>query len=158
MLERVRPLDEIEVDIYRKMWGNLAGATEEELDWRPHAEANSVRWVLGHLVWSEEWFHDILHQTGRYLSDELAQSYPLATLDEIRARFDAARDRYRASLIALSEDDLDRQIDYLGAPAKLRDVVTTHTTHLAGGRYQIRYIRGTYSRAHGTNKKAFDRY
>jgi len=31
-----------------------------------------------------------------------------------------------------------------------------HTTHLAGSRYQIRYIRGTHGRDQGTEKSAFD--
>jgi len=28
--------------------------------------------------------------------------------------------------------------------------------HLAGHRFQVRYVRGTYSRAHGTSKAFFD--
>lgn len=32
----------------------------------------------------------------------------------------------------------------------------THALHLAGHRFQVRYVRGTYSRAHGTRKADFD--
>jgi hypothetical protein len=35
-------------------------------------------------------------------------------------------------------------------------LLETHTLHLAGHRFQVRYVRGTYSRAHGTPKAAFD--
>ena len=32
----------------------------------------------------------------------------------------------------------------------------THALHLAGHRFQVRSVRGTYSRAHGTRKADFD--
>lgn len=32
----------------------------------------------------------------------------------------------------------------------------THTLHLAGHRFQVRFVRGMYSRARGTSKAAFD--
>ncbi|GAA4416202.1 hypothetical protein GCM10023187_47440 [Nibrella viscosa] len=40
---------------YKSLWGNLKGITEKEADWKPNAESNSIRWVVGHLCWFEEW-------------------------------------------------------------------------------------------------------
>jgi hypothetical protein len=40
--------------------------------------------------------------------------------------------------------------------ASLLRVLENHVTHLAGHLYQIRFIRGTFSRAQGTDKTAFD--
>jgi len=74
--------------------------------------ANSVRWMIGHLAWFEEWAHDALRSEGRYLID---------------------RD-----------------------PTAYLDLLKTHAMHPAGHRFQVRYVRGTYSRAHGTRKSDFD--
>jgi len=35
-------------------------------------------------------------------------------------------------------------------------LLKTHAMHLAGHRFQVRYVRGTYSRANGTRKADFD--
>jgi len=59
----------------------------------------------------------------------------------------------------LTEEDLKRPIDYFGAgESTVLTVLKTHATHLVGSRYQVRYIRGAYSRAFGTNKAEFDRW
>ena len=158
MIYEVHMLDEIDENTVRGLKTNLQGITEAELDWQPHPEANSVRWIMGHLIWSEEWFRDTLLDTGRYLTDDHALSYDVDSIEEIHERFDRARRSYRAALEGLSAPDLSRNVSYMGEPSDIRRVVVAHTTHLVGSRYQIRYIRGTYSRAHGTDKKVFDRY
>lgn len=156
MLEEVRLLDEIDAIGYQGLWDNLTGITPPELEWRPHPQANSTNWVLGHSVWFEEWVGDALHETGRYLEDEHPTAYRLDGLGEIRERFDRARRRLRDALGSLEEEDLGREVAYFGSPRTIRQVLISHTAHLAGSRYQIRYIRGTYSRAHATDKSVFD--
>ena len=144
-----------------QMWellqSNLSGLTDEEAEWRPHPAANSVRWILGHLLWFEEWAHDAFAREGRYLTDRS----PTAALDgsvaSVLDRFAVARDRYRRRLTALAENDLTAELSYFGQYSVTGlALLKTHALHLAGHRFQVRYIRGTYSRAHGTRKAEFD--
>jgi hypothetical protein len=157
MLPQVRLLDEMDEQMWELLQRNLAGLTEGEADWRPHPSANSVRWMLGHLAWFEEWAHDALRQEGRFVLDRDPTVYLDGTVPELLARFSVARTKYRARIAALEESDLRTDISYFG-----RYVVTglellkTHALHLAGHRFQIRYVRGTYSRTHETRKADFD--
>jgi hypothetical protein len=57
----------------------------------------------------------------------------------------------------LDASDLDRRVTMVGVvTASLLGVLQNHATHTAGHMYQIRLIRGTRSRAHHTDKTAFD--
>ena len=157
MLPELKQLCEIDTINYNSLWQNLRGITEAELDWQPHPQANSTRWILGHLIWLEEWIPDAIAGTGRYLSDKGPLSCTLDSIAEIKSRFDAARERLEQARASLTETDLETEVDFFGAyNLTLPNLFITHTTHLAGHRYQVRYIRGTYSRAHGTNKAEFD--
>lgn len=149
--------DEMDRTTYDFLLHNLEGITDEELDWLPHPEANSARWILGHLLWFEEWASDAIEGTGRYLTDRSPTAVDVPSFDEARRRFDEARERYRRLMGALSEDDAARTIDYFGMfEVSLGHLAQMHALHLSGHQYQIRYIRGTYSRAHGTDKGIFD--
>lgn len=142
---------------YEMLWSNLAGVSEEELDWRPHPAANPVRWILGHLIWFEEWVADAIENTGRYGVDLRPTAVEVATLDEARERFDAGRQRLRSLAGSLDDGELMREVDYFGAGERsLRELIGGHALHMAGHRYQVRYVRGAYSRAHGTRKESFD--
>jgi len=143
--------------MWRSLLFNLAGITEAEADWRPHPAANSVRWLVGHLTWFEEWAHDAIRLEGRYHLDPTPTAYLGGTVSEMLGRFGLARTRYRDRLAELDEDDLGRQLSYFGHyHVSVLDVLKTHALHLAGHRYQVRYVRGAYSRAHGTRKADFD--
>jgi hypothetical protein len=157
MLPEISLLDELDRGTYERLWSNLSGVSADELDWRPHPEANSIRWIVGHLIWFEEWVPDAIDKSGRYLSDRWPTTLELTGLDEMRTAFDGAVERYRAKITGLTEPDLTVEVDYFGAYSlSVRDVLRTHTLHLSGHRYQVRYIRGAFSRAHGKSKAAFD--
>jgi len=48
-------------------------------------------------------------------------------------------------------------LSYFGRyDVSITELLKTHALHLAGHRFQVRYVRGTYSRAHGTRKADFD--
>lgn len=144
---------------YKLLWDNLRDISEEELSWQPHPEANSIRWVMGHLIWFEEWVPDAIAGEGRYLSDKRPTAYKLESLELIKTRFDDARERLEKVAANISDEDLAREVSYFGAyNVSIMTVLRTHATHLAGHRYQVRYIRGTYSRAHGADKSNFDRW
>ena len=157
MQPEVRLLDEMDEQMWNLLQHNLGGITEDEADWRPHPQANSVRWIVGHLAWYEEWAHDALRQDGRYLVDRDPTVYLEGTVTELMARFGAARARYRARLDGLTAADLSKRFSYFGRyDLSTLDLLKTHALHLAGHRFQVRYVRGTYSRAHGTRKADFD--
>jgi hypothetical protein len=60
---------------------------------------------------------------------------------------------------SLNEDDLQKEIDYLGAyNVSIETLIRTHAGHITGHNYQVRFIRGTYSRANNTDKSVFDRW
>lgn len=157
MLAPVQLLDEMDEQMWSLLQRNLTGITEAEADWRPHPDANNVRWLVGHLAWFEEWAHDALFRNGRYLVDRDPTAYLEGSIDELIARFTAARARYRRRLAVLTEADLARTLSYFSRYEVTElDLLKTHALHLAGHRFQVRYVRGTYSRAHGTRKADFD--
>ena len=157
MLPPVKPLDEMDEQMWTLLQQNLTGISEAEADWRPHPSANSVRWLVGHLAWFEEWAHDALGREGRYHLNRDPTVYLDGTIPELIARFGAARARYRARLAGLGDHDLTRQLSYFGRyDVSGLDLLKTHTLHLAGHGFQVRYVRGTYSRAYGTRKADFD--
>ena len=157
MLPEVQLLDDMDESMWVLLQRNLGGLTEEEADWRPHPDANSVRWMIGHLAWFEEWAHDALAQEGRYLVDRDPVAFLEGTVPEVLARFTTSRERYRTRLRELEREDLDRELSYFGRyDVTGLSLLKTHALHLAGHRFQVRYVRGTYSRAHGTSKADFD--
>ena len=157
MLPQVKLLDEMDDQMWSLLQRNLTGITEAEADWRPHPAANNVRWLVGHLAWFEEWAHDALGRDGRYLADRDPTAYLEDTIPEIVARFGAARTRYRARLAQLTDKDLTESLSYFGRyDVSGLQLLETHALHLAGHRFQVRYVRGTYARAHGLRKADFD--
>ena len=157
MIAEIQQLDAMDESMWGLLQRNLTGLTEAEADWRPHPAANPVRWMLGHLAWFEEWAHDALGREGRYLTDRDPTAYLDGTVPELMARFAAARARYRERIAALDEESLGRALSYFGRyDVTERELLRTHALHLAGHRFQVRYVRGTYSRAHGTRKADFD--
>jgi len=157
MLASVGLLDDMDEQMWTLLKRNLGGITEAEADWRPHAEANPVRWMVGHLAWFEEWAHDALGRDGRYLTDRDPTAYLEGTIPEIVARFGVARTRYRARLAQLTDKHLTESLSYFGRyDVSVLQLLETHALHLAGHRFQVRYVRGTYARAHGLRKGDFD--
>lgn len=164
LLHEVKVVEEMGSGHYRGLWGNLRCLTEEEMDWRPHPEANSLRWVVGHLNWFDEWVADAIENKGLYLEPKGGPtSFQEPTVAKQKARFDAAHERLVSLMRGLTPADLKREILYVyneeqdqRPETTIRALLRTHAGHLAGHRYQVRYIRGTYSRAHKTEKACFD--
>ncbi|MBD2701747.1 DinB family protein [Spirosoma sp. BT702] len=157
-LNEVRLLQDMTDYQYKSLWGNLKGITEKEADWKPNPESNSVRWVVGHLCWFEEWMADAIENKGRYLTDKKPMSVQEPTMEAIRTRFDAARTRSTAVVKALAPEILSKKVVFVGrVEVPISNLFQTQVTHMSGHRYQVRYIRGTYSRVFKiTNKADFD--
>ena len=142
-----------------QLWLRLRAVTELELDWRIHEHANTIRWIVFHLLFVEVWTADMLEGTGSYLTNRDPKRYPLRDLAAVRSEYEAAFARTQANLRALETHDLDRKVDMLGVmTVPLLPVLENHVHHIAGHLYQIRMIRGTYAREHGTDKTAFDEW
>src|SRR5215831_15748569 len=157
MVPEVQQLDAMDESMWTLLQRNLSGITEEEADWRPHPAANPVRWMLGHLAWFEEWAYDALGREGRFLTDRDPTAFLDGTVPKLLARFAAARARYRRRIADLDAGALTRSLSYFGKYDVTEiELLRTHALHLAGHRFQIRYVRGTYARAHGTRKADFD--
>ena len=157
MLTEVRLIDEMDEYTCNGLRQNLTGITEGELDWRQHPKSNSIRWIIGHLTWVDQWAVDLINGEGLYLAERVPQTYEPHPLPVLRERFEAAHARYRDRIATLTEPDLARTVSWF----RRSEVTILHmlkhlVLQLAGHRYQIRYIRGTYSREHGTRKVEFD--
>lgn len=156
---RIEWVTENHAELYRQFWYRLGGSADDELDWKIHPDANSIRWIVQHLLFIEEWTADMLEGTGKYLTNKDPKRYDPASLQSIRRRYDKAFARTQRNLTGTLEDDLAREIDMIGViTAPLSYVLNNHVHHFAGHMYQIRFIRGAYSRAHGVDKAAFDRW
>jgi len=144
---------------YNSLWGNLKGLTEQEADWKPNSESNSVRWIVGHLCWFEEWVADAIENKGPYLTDKKPTIVTEPTIEALKARFDAAKARTRSLAEALTPETWNRKVAYVGTnDVPVFNLIQSLVSHTAGHRYQVRYIRGTHSRVFHTNKAEFDKW
>jgi len=150
---------------YQGLWANMQGITEAEVDWKMHPEANTIRWIIGHLTWFDEWVADAMNESGLYTEGQGPQSFQHPSFANMKERFENARNRLTELTGALKPEQLKQPVRFV--PNKkafrydltLHDVILSiHPTHLAGHRYQIRYIRGTYSRFAKTDKTNFDEF
>lgn len=154
-LKAVSFLQEMTDYQYKSLWGNLKGITEKEADWRPNSESNPARWVVGHLCWYEEWMADAIENKGRYLTDKKPMSIQEPTIDALKTHFDAARTRSAELVKTLTPELLNRKVIFVGrVEVPVFNLLQTQLTHMSGHRYQIRYIRGTYSRVFNITSKA----
>jgi len=157
MLDIVRAYDalaEAQVGILRRTLTNI---TAEELDWRPHPAANAIRWILGHHLWYEGWIVDVVEGVAGGRADAVERNRPVVDADGFWAAFTPLVARRRARFAALDADDLERPVTYLDAVGyTVGRTVRTHAAHLTGHIWQVKYVRGAYSRAFGTDKRVFD--
>ncbi len=157
LLHEIKLLSGMADNTFKQLWINLGGITEKELDWKPNKESNSTRWVIGHLYWFEEWLADTIEKKGRYLTDKKPTSIQDISFQEVKMKFEIARNRVSELSKSLNPEQIKSEINYVGRfDLPIRELLQVHVLHMSGHRYQIRYIRGTYSRVHHTNKADFD--
>ena len=140
-------------DSFGWIWGILKGITKKELDWKINKEAHSIRWIIGHLIWFEEWACDAIEETGLYLIKEQPSTlFQADSLEVMKKRFTKAREKYDSLVKNLTLEQIKRPSQYLyndhdkkKADVDLRTILAIHCTHFYGHLYQIRMIRGTYS-------------
>lgn len=82
---------------------------------------------------------------------------PFGTIEDFKEQFETLMQKRQAIYETLDEADLAREFNYLGkATYSVARLIRTHAGHFTGHTWQIRYIRGIYSRAYGTDKTVFD--
>ncbi len=157
LLHEATVMREMAKSSYDFLWQILAGIDEKEADWRPNPESNPTRWMVEHLCWFEEWAADTIENKGRYLTDKKPGKVAEPSLEKLKARFDANRTRTDELVAKLTPEQLKREITFVGRfPSTIQKMLRIHVSHLAGHLYQIRYVRGTFSRVFHTNKAIFD--
>ena len=156
-MQQVKLLQHMSNWEYDSLWKNLTGITEQEADWKPNPESNTVRWVVGHILWFEEWVADAIENKGRYLTDKKPMSVTEPTMEALKARLELAKARTRRLIEGLTPETWSRKVVYVGRfDVPVFNLIQSLVTHTAGHRYQVRYIRGTHSRVFHTNKADFD--
>lgn len=157
MLDIVKNYSDLAVAQYGILSRTLTNVSVDELNWKPHPEANTIQWILGHHLWYETWVADAIKNTGRYLEDSKPLSLSFSTLEDFVTQFES-RSKHRQEVYEnLTEANLEREFSYLGkATYSVAKLIRTHAGHFTGHTWQIRYIRGIYSRAYGTDKTVFD--
>jgi hypothetical protein len=147
VIPQVQLITELDASVWRLLIQNLSALTDAELDWRPHPAAGSIRGIVGYLAWFEEWTTDALWGDGRYVTDNGPRPYTDLPFVEVRGRLEMANGRYRRRVDELREKDLRRRISFLRKQElSVLDLLRMHPLHVAGHRFQIRYIRAAYSR------------
>lgn len=157
MLDIVRAYDalvEAQIGILRR---TLTAITADELGWRPHPAANDIRWILGHQLWYEGWVVDVVDGVAGGRDEAGNRCLQVVDADGFWKAFEPLVARRRARFAAIEAGDLDRAVTYLEADGyTIGKVVRTHAAHLTGHTWQVKYVRGAYSRAFGTDKRVFD--
>ncbi len=157
MLDIVRHYDalvEAQIGILRR---TLTAISDAELDWCPHPQANPIRWILAHHLWYEAWVPNVIDAAHGASSERRLADPDVVSAEDFWARFEPLVERRRWRYARLSDADLTRPVDYLGAPGyTVGRLVRTHAAHFTGHTWQVKYVRGAYSRAFGTDKRVFD--
>lgn len=166
LITEVNLIREMNNDSFNWIWSILDGITEEELDWKINKAANSARWIIGHLNWFEEWTCDAIEDTGLYhIKNQPTTSFQSDSFEDMKTRFTKAHEKYNGLIKDLSAEQIRRPSRYLyndhdkkRADVDLRTILKIHCTHFYGHLYQLRMIRGTYSRLNNTDKAKFDKW
>jgi hypothetical protein len=154
--------------VREQMPGLVSGLGDDDLSWRPDAEANSIAWLVWHLtrieddhvagaagteqVWNAEgWAERFdlpfpVHEHGYAMS--AADAGRVRVSGELLAGYyDAVAARSASYVATLAPDDLDRVVDEAWDPpvtlgVRLVSVVNEVNAHLG----QAQYVRGLLER------------
>jgi hypothetical protein len=97
-VERVAWIAYMHDVMFRRLWAFLRGVTEEELDWKIHPQANTIRRILAHLVFIEEWTCEAIVAPAAPGARRDPKEYPQRSLAETRALFEEASARTQAGM------------------------------------------------------------
>ena len=141
--------------------GALQGLTDEQLNWTPPGQANPIRAALLHLIAAEDrYFQTIIQgqpmlwETGGW-SQQIGLPHPpaagrgwdevkatLVTLAPVQAYAQAVRATTESYLAALTDEELDRTVQFFGGDRPVADVIATFVSHTVGHAGEIAALRG----------------
>ena len=143
MDEHVAAIYEMNQDVWKRLEDALADLADEEIDWRPVPESNSINDIVRHLRIEAEWH-----------SNSLRDGTPMPTIAAPVSRdaVDAIPLNFRENLHASTLEDLKNRTSmaYQNA-ARGRDYLIAyhHAVHLATHCGQIRMLRNLYRTTKG---------
>jgi len=139
----------------------MAGVTDEQFNWLPPGTINPIKSTLLHTVGGEDLFFQLIIQgrpplwaTGGWAGRiglaqtpgggqgwEEARNTVLA-LAPVLAYAAAVRDATHEYLARLTEDELDRRVDFFGRESSVADVLAGFVSHTACHAGEIAAVKG----------------
>ena len=139
----------------------VAGVTDEQFNWLPPGTMNPIKSTWLHAVGGEDLFFQLIIQgrpplwaTGGWADRvglaqtpgggqgwEEARSATLA-LAPVREYAEAVRDATHEYLARLTEDELDRRVDFFGRESSVADVLARFVSHTACHAGEIAAVKG----------------
>ena len=139
----------------------MAGVTDEQFNWLPPGTMNPIKSTLLHTVGGEDLFFQLIIQgrpplwaTGGWAGRiglaqtpgggqgwEEARNTVLA-LAPVLAYAAAVRDATHEYLARLTEDELDRRVDFFGRESSVADVLAGFVSHTACHAGEIAAVKG----------------
>ena len=157
MDEHVAAIYEMNQDVWKRLEDALADLADEEIDWRPVPESNSINDIVRHLRIEAEWHSNSLRDgtpmptIAAPVSRDAVDAIPLNFRANLAA-LTGHQARYLANLHASTLEDLKNRTSmaYQNA-ARGRNYVIAyhHAVHLATHCGQIRMLRNLYRTTKG---------
>lgn len=139
----------------------MAGVTDEQFNWLPPGTSSPIKSSLLHAISGEDLFVQMLilgrpplwatggwpdrvglaQTPGGGKGWEEARSTTLA-LAPVLAYAAAVREATHEYLARLTEDELDRRVNFFGTEGSVADVLTRFVTHTAGHAGEIAAVKG----------------
>ena len=126
------------------------GLSEEDIDWRPMEEANSIRWILTHL--SQQWnvgIPRILKGDPEYKPEDWPEDYVgnrSYSLGKIMGEIQKGKNTVMSGLKELSLAELEAEIPLWGGTRKRQAGLLIYLSEIFHHVGQIAYLRGAIGR------------
>ena len=135
--------------VFKLFENTISDITEDELDWQPTEEANTIRGILTHLSRiCNVSLPSRMRGDTNYLPNNWPKNYE-GTLHSSKKLFSDLENGKKAvigGLDGLSSSDLEVEIDLWGRRVKRKIGLFSHLSEIAHHKGQIAYIRGIRKR------------
>ncbi len=117
---------------------NLDFIPDDKLDWKPAPTASSALEIVGHLLGV---YHHIGKMMGDDSSSDSSEPQTPTSRDEAKIKLVAAAEEYSYKLLALTPEDMAREVDFPFGKFKLGFAATMPVTDTVHHHGQIAYIQ-----------------
>ena len=135
--------------VFELFENTITGITEEELDWRPTEEANSIRWILTHLSRiCNVSLPSRIRGDPNYIPKNWPKDYEGThhSFEKLLSDIENGKKCVIEGLSGLSSSDLEVEIALWGGMVKRKIGLFSHLSEIAHHKGQIAYIRGIIKR------------